>query len=66
MNASRFSLERDLQVSLGMNQWREEMKARTHTFAVCAIRLLRTIPDRTDTRRIKDQLLEAATGVGLN
>jgi four helix bundle protein len=49
-----------------MNQWREEMKARTHAFAVAAIALLQAIPDRTETRRLKDQLLGAASGLDLN
>jgi len=49
-----------------MNQWREGMKARTHRFAVDVMRLLRGIPDRTDTRRLKDQLAGAAVGVNLN
>jgi four helix bundle protein len=49
-----------------MNQWREGMKARTHRFSVDVILLLQTIPDRTDTRRLKDQLAGAASGVDLN
>jgi four helix bundle protein len=49
-----------------MNQWREEMKARTHRFSVAVILLLQTIPDRTDTRRVKDQLAGAASGLDLN
>jgi four helix bundle protein len=49
-----------------MNPWREEMKVRTHEFAVDVIRLLQTIPDRSDTRRIKDQLAGASAGVDLN
>jgi four helix bundle protein len=49
-----------------MNPWREEMKARTHRFSVGVLRLARGIPDRTDTRRLKDQLVGAACGVNLN
>ena len=49
-----------------MNQWREAMKARTHEFSVGVILLLRTIPDRSDTRRVKDQLAGAASGLDLN
>src|SRR5205814_2969589 len=49
-----------------MNQWREEMKERTHKFSVDVILLLQTIPDRTDTRRVKDQLAGAASGLDLN
>ena len=49
-----------------MNQWREEMKERTHKFGVDVILLLQTIPDRTDTRRVKDQLAGAASGLDLN
>jgi len=49
-----------------MNQWREEMKARTHEFSVGVILLLQTIPERTDTRRVKDQLAGAASGLDLN
>jgi len=52
--------------SRAMNEWREAMKARTHRFSVDVIRLLQTIPDRTDTRRVKDQLAGAASGVDLN
>jgi len=49
-----------------MNQWREAMKARTHRFSVDALLLLQTIPDRSDTRRVKDQLAGAAGGLDLN
>jgi four helix bundle protein len=49
-----------------MNQWREEMKARTHKFSVDVILLLQTIPERTDTRRVKDQLAGAGSGLDLN
>jgi four helix bundle protein len=49
-----------------MNQWREEMKQRTHAFAVDAVRLVQRIPDRSDTRRLKDQLVGAASGADLN
>ena len=49
-----------------MNQWREEMKARTHKFSVAVILLLPQIPDATETRRVKDQLAGAASGVDLN
>jgi len=49
-----------------MNQWREEMKDRTHVFAVAVLGLIAAIPDRTDTRRLKDQLVGAATSVDLN
>ena len=49
-----------------MNQWREQMKQRTHAFAVDVIRIVQRIPDRTDTRRLKDQLVGAASGADLN
>jgi len=49
-----------------MNQWREEMKSRTHRFAVDVINFLKELPDRAETRRIKDQLLGAAGGVDAN
>jgi four helix bundle protein len=49
-----------------MNQWREQMKQRTHIFAVDVVRLVQVIPDRADTRRLKDQLVGAASGADLN
>jgi four helix bundle protein len=49
-----------------MNQWREDMKKRTHTFAVDVIRLVHEIPEGSDTRRLKDQLVGAASGADLN
>ena len=49
-----------------MNQWREEMKERAHTFAVDVINFVRTLPDRAGTRRLKDQLVGAACGVDGN
>src|SRR4051812_16717198 len=49
-----------------MNQWREGMKARTHRFTVDVLRLRRGIPERTDTRRVKDQLVGDAVSVDLN
>jgi four helix bundle protein len=49
-----------------MNQWREDMKKRTHAFAVDIIRFVQDIPDRSDTRRLKDQLVGAASGADLN
>jgi len=49
-----------------MNQWREDMKKRTHAFAVDIIRFVQQIPDRSDTRRLKDQLVGAASGADLN
>jgi four helix bundle protein len=49
-----------------MNQWREEMKQRTHAFGVDVVRLVQSIPDRPDTRRLKDQLIGAASGTDLN
>jgi hypothetical protein len=39
-----------------MNQWREEMMRRTHAFAVDVVRFVQGIPDRSDTRRLTDQL----------
>jgi len=42
------------------------MKSRTHVFAVAVLRLVKTIPDRAETRRLKDQLVGAATGMDLN
>ena len=49
-----------------MNQWREDMKKRTHAFAVDVVRFVQGIPDRSDTRRLKDQLVGAASGADLN
>ena len=49
-----------------MNRWREEMKVRTHKFWVDVLQLLDTIPDETKTRRLKDQLAGAASGLDLN
>ena len=49
-----------------MNQWRERMKARTHGFAVDVIVFVRTIPDCSETRRLKDQLVGAAWGMNGN
>jgi len=49
-----------------MNQWREGMKERTHRFAVDVINFLKGLPERSETRRIKDQLLGAACGVDGN
>src|SRR4249920_785824 len=49
-----------------MNQWREDMKRRTHAFAVDVVRFVQGIPDRSDTRRLKDQLVGAASGADLN
>ena len=52
--------------SRAMNQWREDMKTRTHKFSVDVILLLQSIQERTDTRRVKDQLAGAASGMDLN
>jgi four helix bundle protein len=52
--------------SPAMNQWREEMKRRTHAFAVDVVQFVQRIPDRSDTRRLKDQLVGAASGTDLN
>ena len=49
-----------------MNQWREQMKARTHKFAIDVITFVKTLPDRIETRRLKDQLVGAACGVDGN
>lgn len=49
-----------------MNQWREDMKKRTHAFAVDVVRFVREIPDRSDTRRLKDQLVGAASSADFN
>jgi four helix bundle protein len=46
-----------------MNQWREEMKARTHAFAVDVVDFVRTMTDGSETRRLKDQLVGAAWGI---
>ena len=42
------------------------MKARTHAFVVDVIVFVRTIPDGTETRRLKDQLVGAAWGMNGN
>jgi four helix bundle protein len=42
------------------------MKARTHRFSVDVLLFLRTIPDSTETRRVKDQLAGAASGCDRN
>jgi len=49
-----------------MNQWREEMKARTHRFVVDTVNLVKTLPDRIENRRLKDQLVGAACGIDGN
>ena len=49
-----------------MNRWREETKVRTHKFWVDVLQLLDTIPDRSKTKRLKDQLAGAASGLDLN
>jgi four helix bundle protein len=49
-----------------MSQWREQMKARTHEFAIGVIAFVKTVPDRSETRRLKDQLVGAACGVDGN
>jgi|SRR6185295_5093117 len=49
-----------------MNQWREEMKARTHAFAVAVLDFVQTLADRSESRRLKDQLVGAALGVDGN
>jgi four helix bundle protein len=46
-----------------MNRWREEMKARTHAFAVKVVGFVQTLVDRCESRRLKDQLVGAAWGV---
>jgi len=42
------------------------MKARTHAFAVAVVDFVRTLPDQSETRRLKDQLVGAAWGVDGN
>ncbi|MBW8866647.1 MAG: four helix bundle protein [Acidobacteria bacterium] len=49
-----------------MNQWREQMKRRTHVFVLDVLEFLRCIPDCADTRELKDQLRRSASGVDLN
>ena len=49
-----------------MNQWREQMKARTHAFAIGVIAFVKALPDGSETRRLKDQLVGAACGVDGN
>jgi four helix bundle protein len=49
-----------------MNQWREEMKARTRAFTVAVVAFLRRIPDEPTTNRLKEQMLGAACGTDLN
>jgi four helix bundle protein len=49
-----------------MNQWREQMKVRTHKFAVDVITFVKTLPDRTETHRLRDRLVGAACGVDGN
>ncbi|HMD33458.1 MAG TPA: four helix bundle protein [Vicinamibacterales bacterium] len=49
-----------------MNAWGEELKARTHKFAVDVIAFVRTLPGSIETRRIRDQLIGAACGVSGN
>jgi len=49
-----------------MNQWREEMKARTHAFAVAVVDFVHTLSDRSEIRRLRDQLVGAAWGVDGN
>ena len=42
------------------------MKARTHAFAVAIVGFVRTLADRSESRRLKDQLVGAAWGVNGN
>src|SRR6185436_93850 len=58
--------EQLVHLSPTMNQWRERMNARTHAFAVDVIVFVRTIPDGSETRRLKDQLVGAAWGMNGN
>ncbi len=61
-----FCLERRLHSRAVMNQWREQMKARTHQFAVSVIVFVNTLPDGPQMDRLKDQLIGAAWGVNGN
>jgi four helix bundle protein len=61
-----FRVERRLHSVAVMNQWRERMKLRTHEFAVAVIVFVNTLPDGTQTDRLKDQLIGAAWGVNGN
>jgi four helix bundle protein len=49
-----------------MNPWGEELKARTHRFAVDVIAFVRSLPETLETRRLRDQLIGAACGVSGN
>ena len=42
------------------------MKARTHAFAVAVVDFVQTLADRSESRRLKDQLVGAAWGVDGN
>jgi four helix bundle protein len=44
----------------------EAMKGRTKQFALCVIRLCRTLPQSPEARIISRQLLRSATSVGAN
>ena len=49
-----------------MNQWREEMKARTRAFSVAVVAFLERTPDNPTTKRRKEQMMGAACGTHLN
>src|SRR5262245_59992213 len=49
-----------------MNQRAEELKARTAAFARTVIALCEKVPDKLITRRIVQQLIDAATSVAAN
>src|SRR5262249_44888870 len=65
-NQARTRSERRIHCPHAMNQWREEMRARTHAFAVAVVAFLERIPDGSTTKRLKDQLVGAASGTDLN
>ena len=49
-----------------MNRRPEELRERTKTFALCVIRLFRSLPYRTDTQVLGKQLLRCGTSVAAN
>jgi four helix bundle protein len=53
-------------LSMGPTVNLEAMKGRTKQFALCVIRLCRTLPQSPEARIISRQLLRSATSVGAN
>ena len=48
------------------NEFSEQIKARTKRFTIDVIRMTRELPNHTDFRIIKSQLIKSASSVGAN